>query len=151
MPTCSGYVISSVMVFSLGLVTAGALRPHAVLQANHDLFGTGACCTLKHLADARRSFAARNALYRLVQPVEIAALNCIRQPATIRSALRALLHNQHIIGFLYAGAYGVPIYAGTVQPAQIDDFGVHAGLRSEERRVGKECVSTCRSRWSPYH
>src|SRR3546814_18092726 len=23
--------------------------------------------------------------------------------------------------------------------------------RSEERRVGKECVSTCRSRWSPYH
>src|SRR3546814_8719090 len=30
----------------------------------------------------------------------------------------------------------------------------HAGAdltRSEERRVGKECVSTCRSRWSPYH
>src|SRR3546814_19339094 len=33
----------------------------------------------------------------------------------------------------------------------------HQGLviefkpRSEERRVGKECVSTCRSRWSPYH
>src|SRR3546814_3209025 len=25
------------------------------------------------------------------------------------------------------------------------------GQRSEERRVGKECVSTCRSRWSPYH
>src|SRR3546814_16667265 len=24
-------------------------------------------------------------------------------------------------------------------------------LRSDERRVGKECVSTCRSRWSPYH
>src|SRR3546814_8344172 len=33
-----------------------------------------------------------------------------------------------------------------------DDLG-KAGLarRSEERRVGKECVSTCRSRWSPYH
>src|SRR3546814_4918449 len=29
--------------------------------------------------------------------------------------------------------------------------GPMAGLRSEERRVGKECVSTCRSRWSPYH
>src|SRR3546814_8916087 len=26
-----------------------------------------------------------------------------------------------------------------------------ARKRSEERRVGKECVSTCRSRWSPYH
>src|SRR3546814_17943764 len=24
-------------------------------------------------------------------------------------------------------------------------------VRSAERRVGKECVSTCRSRWSPYH
>src|SRR3546814_17692621 len=27
----------------------------------------------------------------------------------------------------------------------------HHGARSEERRVGKECVSTCRSRWSPYN
>src|SRR3546814_17040255 len=27
----------------------------------------------------------------------------------------------------------------------------HRVPRSEERRVGKECVSTCRSRWSPYH
>ena len=24
-------------------------------------------------------------------------------------------------------------------------------VRSEERRVGKECTSWCRSRWSPYH
>src|SRR3546814_12357757 len=28
---------------------------------------------------------------------------------------------------------------------------VFDATRSEERRVGKECVSTCRSRWSPYH
>src|SRR3546814_5416225 len=28
---------------------------------------------------------------------------------------------------------------------------IDRALRSEERRVGKECVSTCRSRWSPYH
>src|SRR3546814_4959648 len=38
---------------------------------------------------------------------------------------------------------------------QVEDgfeFGVRAiAVRSEERRVGKECVSTCRSRWSPYH
>src|SRR3546814_15315770 len=34
-----------------------------------------------------------------------------------------------------------------VEPAQEGS----AGIRSEERRVGKECVSTCRSRWSPYH
>src|SRR3546814_18284754 len=30
-------------------------------------------------------------------------------------------------------------------------FSGHLDPRSEERRVGKECVSTCRSRWSPYH
>src|SRR3546814_6086009 len=32
-----------------------------------------------------------------------------------------------------------------------DDEGGGRWHRSEERRVGKECVSTCRSRWSPYH
>src|SRR3546814_11773557 len=31
------------------------------------------------------------------------------------------------------------------------DFTYLKNARSEERRVGKECVSTCRSRWSPYH
>src|SRR3546814_17282341 len=30
-------------------------------------------------------------------------------------------------------------------------IGTSGSSRSEERRVGKECVSTCRSRWSPYH
>src|SRR3546814_3534432 len=35
---------------------------------------------------------------------------------------------------------------------RVDHFAeVIDGDRSEERRVGKECVSTCRSRWSPYH
>src|SRR3546814_8887106 len=35
----------------------------------------------------------------------------------------------------------------------VDRHGLQnqAGIRSEERRGGKECVSTCRSRWSPYH
>src|SRR3546814_13537200 len=39
-------------------------------------------------------------------------------------------------------------YADVQQDGYIDHFFVS---RSEERRVGKECVSTCRSRWSPYH
>src|SRR3546814_16979011 len=30
-------------------------------------------------------------------------------------------------------------------------FTIGPSTRSEERRVGKECVSPCRSRWSPYH
>src|SRR3546814_15426234 len=45
-------------------------------------------------------------------------------------------------------------------PDDVLDVGVQAAVlvhhqarrpRSEERRVGKECVSTCSSRWSPYH
>src|SRR3546814_19963510 len=40
-------------------------------------------------------------------------------------------------------------------PAQLSNpiagSSFHAFQRSEERRVGKECVSTCRSRWSLYH
>src|SRR3546814_17858283 len=32
-----------------------------------------------------------------------------------------------------------------------EEDGRGGNLRSEERSVGKECVSTCRSRWSPYH
>src|SRR3546814_12454948 len=39
------------------------------------------------------------------------------------------------------------------QVALISDAGTPgiSDQRSDERRVGKECVSTCRSRWSPYH
>src|SRR3546814_16864182 len=32
-----------------------------------------------------------------------------------------------------------------------DVLATAAAMRSEERRGGQECVSTCRSRWSPYH
>src|SRR3546814_12601867 len=45
---------------------------------------------------------------------------------------------------LRAGLYAVPALVGAT-------IVVIASERSEERRVGKECVSTCRSRWSPYH
>src|SRR3546814_8809181 len=45
---------------------------------------------------------------------------------------------------------------GALNPADQDRLQLLARRRrrrhrSEERRVGKECVSTCRSRWSPYH
>src|SRR3546814_3723416 len=57
-----------------------------------------------------------------------------------------------------------PVPGGGVEPeqrARTRPFSTYATLRkpdlterdmrSEERLVGKECVSTCRSRWSPYH
>src|SRR3546814_5434727 len=40
--------------------------------------------------------------------------------------------------------YVAPVYAAGEEPIDGVD-------RSAERRVGKECVSTCRTRWSPYH
>src|SRR3546814_18979785 len=39
------------------------------------------------------------------------------------------------------------LYDKARRPAALSAYGA----RSEERRVGKECVRTCRSRWSPYH
>src|SRR3546814_9946657 len=53
-----------------------------------------------------------------------------------------------------------PLHANSIAPyfypnlSPYKAFGINGrmvGVRSEERRVGKECVSTCRSRWSPYH
>src|SRR3546814_18335675 len=38
-----------------------------------------------------------------------------------------------------------------IEPGEAQAIAGAAADRSEERRVGKECVSTCRSRWSPYH
>src|SRR3546814_13975838 len=62
---------------------------------------------------------------------------------------------------LYAGSIAWVIGYDTIYALQdIEDdalVGVKSSARvlgrhrSEERRVGKECVSTCRSRWSPYH
>src|SRR3546814_13547994 len=47
-----------------------------------------------------------------------------------------------------AGRVG-PVHAIAHDGMRFDD-DLSAVLRSEERRVGKECVSTCSSRWSPY-
>src|SRR3546814_11302550 len=46
-------------------------------------------------------------------------------------------------------AEGLPAHPCPM-PIPVPKFAIEM-LRSEERRVGKECVSTCRSRWSPYH
>src|SRR3546814_17439004 len=62
------------------------------------------------------------------------------------------------MGLLFVLTTGILIslgQAGTLPPflaisTSFIVFGTIAASRSEERRVGKECVSTCRSRWSPY-
>src|SRR3546814_16223615 len=52
------------------------------------------------------------------------------------------------MGLLSAGAYAA---SPNIEPNNVPFQGVYGQARSEERRVGKEGVSTCRSRWSPYH
>src|SRR3546814_5347900 len=57
--------------------------------------------------------------------------------------------------FLDAGGTEAPsefvFYIPAYKALHTTEVVTHNLHRSEERRVGKECVSTCRSRWSPYH
>src|SRR3546814_14023709 len=68
-----------------------------------------------------------------------------RHPHPFRSVGEARAMTTSNSAAVFFRAYGGPeelilIYRPDAEPG-----------RSEERRVGKECVSTCRSRWSPYH
>src|SRR3546814_6329192 len=62
----------------------------------------------------------------------------------------------HLAGLLFA-LFGLWAFAAHPPPLQLHMAATGLFLviaiweRSEERRVGKECVSPCRSRWSPYH
>src|SRR3546814_11520971 len=78
-----------------------------------------------------------------------------------RKLRRNVIDNRYhtIIDALYSDQLSVEFEASIVY--ETGDTGVLKRVltlndvpgedRSEERRVGKECVSTCRSRWSPYH
>src|SRR3546814_10470357 len=52
-----------------------------------------------------------------------------------------------VLGYVH----GIDLGIGEGQRGQHGQAARSGTQRSEERRVGKECVSTCRSRWSPYH
>src|SRR3546814_13176707 len=55
-------------------------------------------------------------------------------------------------GYKNEGALAVGITTISENGRWVYKFsGTTNTVRSEERRVGQECVSTCRSRWSPYH
>src|SRR3546814_20032166 len=67
------------------------------------------------------------------------------RPALDMAAVVARRHGAHIDAMLFRRDPRdmIPLVGEGFNAAMIE--------RSEERRVGKECVSTCRSRWSPYH
>src|SRR3546814_14292696 len=58
-----------------------------------------------------------------------------------------------ILIYMFIFLYGVQVMRGVIEEktSRIVEVIISSVKRSEERRVGKECVSTCRSRWSPYH
>src|SRR3546814_5549076 len=58
-----------------------------------------------------------------------------------------------VVGTFHEGVPALRALMGTHKAVGITVLALTLGriARSEERRVGKECVSTCRSRWSPYH
>src|SRR3546814_12039237 len=62
------------------------------------------------------------------------------------------LHGR-LIGIVHrrSRADNVLLEEGELQSVHVDEPRFVGDVRSAERRVGKECVSTCRTRWSPYH
>src|SRR3546814_3428417 len=84
---------------------------------------------------------------------DLAAKQCVARDDLAAAGQRMHARLRHQPAHL-AGRHQIGALAG-----KADDFGIKAvavggvdlDASSEERRVGKECVSTCRSRWSPYH
>src|SRR3546814_15558709 len=64
-----------------------------------------------------------------------------------RDIVGELADNEFLVGGLRLGRRLIDLRKSGVEVARL----LKLLRRSEERRVGKECVSTCRSRWSPYH
>ena len=91
----------------------------------------------------------------------------IEDEAPLRRALRIFLEaHDYAVVLAASGREGLDLAAREHPDAVILDLGLpdmdgvsvaaalrgwSAVLRSEERRVGKECMVQCRSRWSPYH
>src|SRR3546814_2060942 len=63
--------------------------------------------------------------------------------------IEQLLNGVQLGVMLFLMAAGLTLVFGVMGLINLAHGSLY--MRSEERRVGKECVSTCRSRWSPYH
>src|SRR3546814_15866210 len=103
------------------------------------LFCTSLLLLFLHTASADAGVVYANS--GTTWPTEVAGLLRILKNAPKSmppTQVASTLANSH------AGDAPAPILR--LAPVQTDHTN-----RSEERRVGKECVSTCRSRWSPYH
>src|SRR3546814_11298522 len=69
----------------------------------------------------------------------------------VRSMFDAIAPRYDLVNRIMTFRMDVGWRRRTVRDLQLPAGSTVVDLRSEERRVGKECVSTGRSRWSPYH
>src|SRR3546814_19434534 len=105
----------------------------------------------------------RSACYADVKSAAEAVARVMNQPET-PSALEFMDGDAVQLAEAYQPT-GVPVGVGAMLLMEVDGnrdsiaaalpavvaAAEGPGLRSEERRVGRECVSTCRPGWSPYH
>src|SRR3546814_15488475 len=110
---------------------------------------------IKDLTKRFGSFTANDGIDLTIEPGEIHCL--LGENGAGKSTLMNVLYG------LYAADRGEILLAGQVQHFAGPGAAMRAGIgmvhqhfmlipaRSAERRLRQECVSTCRSRWSPYH
>src|SRR3546814_11237360 len=78
-------------------------------------------------------------------------LALLRHPVDDALDRRQEAHVEHAVGFVeHQYLDRVELGAAALEVVDQAAGGGDEDVRSEERRVGKECVSTCRYRWSPY-
>src|SRR3546814_20916061 len=93
-------------------------------------------------------------LIQIADENEAAAVDPLAPGMDMTPLLDLLTKNRDVLKVFHAGGQDIEIVANltatTTHPLFDTQVAAMAlGQRSEERRVGKECVSTCRSRWSP--
>ena len=101
-------------------------RPHTLLLAALLLLGAPALWSCNTETTFQKTAREHEEQMRVID--EDTIRNFLRRNSQLASATRTS-----------SGLYVVGLAEGTGTP------------RSEDRRVGKECVQPCRSRWSPYH
>ena len=75
-------------------------------------------------------------------------------PDAMRDALRARFGERFVTSLAVREQHGrdeSPFDAPPPEAVVFCESTEDVAFRSEERRVGKECLLECRSRWSPYH
>ena len=74
---------------------------------------------------------------------------CVADPELNHPFSHPDQHPQHVERL---AAYWAEVFGGPPRfSRECSDHSAVLRMRSEERRVGKECLTQCRSRWSPYH